>query len=174
MSRPNPEPIRQRASDAPRINELLLDLALTRIVNEPASWDQSTWGRGINSKLPPTVQPGDVVLCGTTACLAGHAMLESGQWRLRLTQVERDHDNETYMNVMEFVNLRGETPDPFRDSRIPEEAGKLLGLTVSEQQHLFGVSYTNGMTPKQFARYVRAYLGLPPKKYKIKKEKVSA
>lgn len=174
MSRPNPEPIRQRDPDAPRVNELLLDLALSRIVNEPASWDQSTWGQAINKLLPTTVQPGDFMLCGTTACLAGHLMLESGQWRLRLKRVDRNNENVAYENVAEFVNLRGETPDPFMDIRIPDLAGELLGLTGPEQRYLFGVNYARSMTPKQFARYVRAYLGLPPKKYKIKKEKVSA
>lgn len=158
---------RVRDTDAPMLNEKLLDRTLQAIIDDPSGWNQSDWCRVRRVKVPADVVRGDVALCGTTACLAGHALLESGQWQLQYVGLVRDETSNILLDArVQFFDLHGKSiHDRTGDEDvigIEATAGALLGLTRWEASHLFS---TSGYTAVSFCAMVRAYLGLPTKTY---------
>lgn len=150
---------RVRMPDAPTLNEKLLDRTLQQIVDDPASWNQGDWCLVRLSKVPAAVVTGDVALCGTTACLAGHALLQSGQYQLQYVGISHQGDSVVHAGV-QFYDLQGHSV--YDGGSIETTAGDLLGLTKGEASYLFS---TAGGSPVEFCAMVRAYLGLPPKTY---------
>jgi hypothetical protein len=90
-----------------RLNLTLFRKIRNRILRVPEAYDQSVWGA--KSRKAP---------CGTRACIAGNALIESG-----------------FCTPRELLkNERGETDEYFD---IKEEAQELLGITHSEASILF-------------------------------------
>jgi len=81
------------------LNIALLNKTLDAIVADPESWDQRDF------------------LCGTKMCLAGHALIQSGEYKIQGNQ---------------FVNL--DTDKAVSAEEVGEE---LLGLTYEQTEALF-------------------------------------
>lgn len=86
-----------------------------RIIDIPASYNQRNW-----------IEDEPTAPCGTTACLAGEAIIcasvnvKAGIRRLRRLADTNSSDNPK-INPL------------FYDSKVPQVAGKLLGMTPQEQ-----------------------------------------
>lgn len=81
------------------IGNQLLVKCLDAIEADPSHWYQGTWAGAVEmnevpaAMLPKIVEGADAK-CGTTACLAGHAMLLSGGYKAIISRVEHPWDDE--------------------------------------------------------------------------------
>jgi len=111
------------------MNRELAMRVMDKIEANPAEWNQGSW-----------VQNG---MCGTTACFAGHAMLESGY---TLTRVK--YTNGTQVHTLDLVPAGPDDddstsyvwfvdPDGVIVTSALAEGQKLLDLDDEESQRLF-------------------------------------
>lgn len=142
------------------VNTDLLEKTLAVIVARPQGWDQSTW---ISAVPDATTES-----CGTTACLAGHALIQSGDFRQVKIIWDYEINDEREFNP-EADEVTGEFDLQFihkdeawsLDTYVDPffEAAERLGLDDGQAEHLF--YQTQDMvwdSADQFADYVREYL----------------
>ena len=177
------------STEAPILNVELINTCLDNIVAEPKKWDQGSWSSGwIITKVPkamlPKVVKGAESMCGTTACLAGQAMLASGEWRTVITTVEKVKDQNQADNAsaeqwygkknwkvddvlsydVDFQNVESnQWPSDYLNKGDTDDAclviaQELLGLTFEQAHYLFITISDRSWTPKGFAKHVRNYL----------------
>ena len=110
------------------INEKLFRKIRNKILRVPEAYKQDTYGE--RARTP----------CGTRACIAGHALLESG-----------------YCTPIELFNLRRVNPETgereFID--VEEEASELLGIGYWDGVMLFGL-YGNDWAEPYRTRFAEA------------------
>ena len=179
------------STQTPILNVELINTCLDNIVAEPKRWDQGTWSSGwIITKVPkamlPKVVKGAESMCGTTACLAGQAMLASGEWRTVITNVEKLKTQNQADNAsaeqwygkknwkvddllsydVDFQHVESSMwPIDYLDADQSGEpcliiAQELMGLTYDQAHYLFIAISDRTWTPKGFAKHVRSYLGI--------------
>ena len=106
------------------LNDELIDEVLARIEEDPDAWDQAeVFG----------VRQSDIDICGTTACFAVHALLES-VWTVELRS-EGTHGP--------YVIVRN--PQDQTDHHYETEAAKLLGFTNYEANRVFYATQNVGV-----------------------------
>lgn len=81
------------------IGNQLLEQCLTKIEADPLHWYQGCWSGPVDiDEVPKSmldkIEEGADAKCGTTACLAGHAMLASGKYKSVITVLEYHWDYE--------------------------------------------------------------------------------
>ncbi len=102
------------------MNTELLREIQKAILDTPTRFDMSDW-----------IQKADESPCGTTACIAGYAVLID----------ELQKKNETLQNTKEITKFRAEIEDWVEENgTIPFRAQKLLDLTNDQCRRLFHVS----------------------------------
>ena len=123
------------------INTELLERVFDLIRKDPAHWDQSGWIIGTQGEVDLSmIDKGQPELCGTTCCIAGWAMLLSGEFRPVF------NDTNTFINDMIEVSS-GSTTNEIAESEDSSyndpdevylwEGARLLGLTEAQATHLF-------------------------------------
>lgn len=139
------------------INTALLDKCLDAIVSKPQNWYQSTWISAkpvydIPEPMLPFIEEGKDAMCGTTACLAGHAMQLSGNYKTVITNVMKDIDGKVTNYSVMMVDKNDED-NIVCDDDIEWMGRDLLGLEGDLAHRLFHM--TDSMDPKHFAAWVR-------------------
>ncbi len=106
--------------------DLLLEECLRHIEEHPDEWNQASFTSTSNSTA-----------CGTTACLAGHALVLSGEWQIETYPLmSGDHAPR----AARFVNAEtGAKLPASAQIEIVEEATRLLDLTPVTAHSLFYV-----------------------------------
>lgn len=99
------------------LNEELIDRVLARIERDPATWHQGDFFAFRSG----------VDFCGTTACFAGHALLESG-WTMDVKESEM-------FSYGHSVVVRD--PSGKINVNYDDEAAELLGFTEDEAERVF-------------------------------------
>lgn len=102
------------------VNEELLRAACKRIIDDPESWDQRRWGA--------------TSTCGTTFCLAGHALMASGRYIYQMWHHFDSLEDEKDWVVAGKFYLK---EDGRRAGRPDHDAMDLLGLTRWQAMRLF-------------------------------------
>lgn len=124
------------------INTELLERVFNIIRNDPKHWDQSTWISGTQGEVDLSmIDKGQPELCGTTCCIAGWAMLLSGEYRPVLNSlgtyihdmIEVDSGNTITEIAEDEDNSYGGDSDDVYTS----EGARLLGLSESQARYLF-------------------------------------
>jgi hypothetical protein len=142
----------------------LLRRVWERIKARPERWAQDSWV----SVRPnsPDVDPADPFTCGTTACVAGHAVFLAGAALL-------EHDLRLIRDQWELhdlnpVQIEQVVPPPGYDGvfgvfargtavEIPDLAADLLGLNPDQADRLFSYNVTEELLDE----YVKALLADP-------------
>lgn len=111
---------------------------LDHVTAHPEEHDQNTWGQK--------------TACGTTMCLAGHAveMFGAGIAWMPLDPYSRDPDTVQAVAIFDKTGRE-----------IPEAAAELLDLTLDEMTHLFYTAQTADDLWKTASVYTRGKLELP-------------
>jgi hypothetical protein len=110
-------------------NLSLLDKVIDRIEAEPEAWDQGSWGDvDVDNGIYQPEQP-----CGTTACFAGHAVIEASI--LNTSVVRRDQDS--YYPYWDLAWIDPETGKEVPSGRVPELARIALGITEADAEDIF-------------------------------------
>ena len=91
-------------------NTELFEKCFAEITRNPDGWDQQIWCggqslRNMPSEVVNTIAMGAAATCGTTACLAGHAMVLSGVWRQVISFVDRSMDGRILFYGTEFIHV---------------------------------------------------------------------
>ncbi len=99
------------------LNNELIDKVMLKISTDPDAWNQSDW------------------ICSTTACFAGHALIESGLYEMIMA---KDGEcaygwTDCSCTTQAFV-VNKETRSPIN---IRSRAQELLGFTNSEARQVF-------------------------------------
>lgn len=110
----------------PVLNEQMLDLVINFIQLNPDKHDQESW-------VAVTYDESDGEICGTTCCVAGHALLLSGDWTLKEVM---NHSGEIV--DVDIVSADDGSTRP----HYSREAAKVLGLTTGEADSLFDANNT--------------------------------
>jgi hypothetical protein len=154
----------------------LLDKVLAEIVAKPDNWDQSCW---VAPVVPYTELPEigtELNVCGTTMCLAGWALVCSGEWKPIVAEDPSFGSDSKIRDskIITFVNVStGLAPKEHLEAEagsnsdlawelgvrggVAAVARRLLGLTDADAHHLFfGDLDTDD--PEEFAAAVRHYL----------------
>lgn len=145
------------------MNITLLEKVLNLIEEKPEKWEQASWvdSRELTPGQLADMQAGKYEMCGTTACVAGWALLLSGQYEPELSPT-----GKYVISIREkATGLSLEQMDDGDDAdSIYERLGaELLGLDHDQAYRIFlGMRYDSQL-PKTFTDQVRFYLGLPPK-----------
>lgn len=152
--------------ERPVLNLELLKETLDRIKAKPQAWDQSTFV-GVNVAYGDRIEDEEEALCSTVACLAGHAMAASGQWKFAVLTDMQDGSKtvelvnvETDQEPREWIpDHREELQDSWGGNSYEVVARNLLGLTYDQANLLFyGSDYPDD--PDEFASWVYAKLGI--------------
>jgi hypothetical protein len=121
----------QPAAPGPN-HDLFIDV-LARVERDPAAWNQGTWGYSDSQ-------------CGTVACFAGHAVVESGvphSWQ------EVAVDGGSVYRVLR----------PDSGLHVRDQAQRLLGLTHDQASRLF---YETNTRLDSLYRTCASILGVDP------------
>jgi hypothetical protein len=118
------------------LNIALLNKTLNAIVADPESWHQRDF------------------LCGTQMCLAGHALIQSGQFTIKAKMFVRVDD------VDDFHAVDPETDGAALLGLTGEQADHVFYLMPSAREEWLATVGTVDADPVAFAAYVRTYLGV--------------
>ncbi len=105
------------------LNDDLIDKVMLKISKDPDAWNQSEW------------------ICSTSACFAGHALIESGRYEIKVTQEGEcpyDAIGCKCNTIASIVDKETKSPVSV-DSR----ARELLGFTKEEARLVFLDTPTN-------------------------------
>lgn len=112
------------------LEKLVMTRALVKEERRQGKWDQTVWVGGLGEADETGVRP---VTCGTTACVAGWAVLVDGglflsdQWVLARPDDPKSRVTRIYADNDELVEATG----------IEDRARRLLGLDRYEADELF-------------------------------------
>lgn len=133
---------------APQLNEDLLERCLTQIVEHPETWNQQAWGQA--------ERPKHETECGTTHCLAGWAMVLSGEYATEVDYAGgayyTDADGERF--GLYFVETETGKRIPENDTVFIDAGQRLLGLERPVARRLF-LDTVYMRDPLEFAEHVR-------------------
>lgn len=138
------------------MNTKLLEKCFTRILKEPERWDQSSWGDArpideVPAKMRKLIEEGADAACGTTACLAGHAMLLSGEWKQIITKVGKNLDDTLWSFSVDF--RRVVDIDDSASGLEAEIGAELLDLDLELARVLFEM--VDEVSPQRYVAWAR-------------------
>lgn len=143
------------------MNIKLLEKCLDQIQDKPDQWNQSSWYTGrpldeIPASMIDRIEDGADAACGTTACLAGHALLLSGKYKSVISNVDWDADDKIVGYEVEIVDRDGDSVA----GREIQLAAEELDMDSYLAQRLFHM--TESLTPKHFTMWVHDQIAAWP------------
>ena len=139
------------------MNTDLLNKALDAILAKPDKWNQDQWlGQVPVDKIPDAmldkIETGADAMCGTTACLAGHVLLASGKYEVKIGYVYYRGDAlQDYVINFHEKGVAASLPNYQTSDRATNVLDADPGLTA----RLFWMTEPH-VTPEHFVAWVKA------------------
>lgn len=148
---------------APDLNTALLRKVLTLIDTKPEKWSQGAWfaGKAENEEQVAAAAKGQTNICGTTACVAGWAVLMSEKFQPILTRRGRTYFVDDLLRLSDKRSISDLEDSNEWDWEVKGQ--ELLGLSYAQAHYIFCNMDYNQSHPHSFTDSVRVYLGLKPK-----------
>lgn len=131
----------------------LMNQIIEKINIEPQKWNQSSW---LNAQEGPAESS-----CGTTACIAGWALLLSGEYTVCVEYMRDDNGKIVFNNINGYPYVEDSWLEDAYGQKVTEDHYKqrgaaLLGLTSDQARDIF--LFTGTTDPQQMTNHIKATL----------------
>ena len=131
------------------------------IRTHPSQWDQGVWAGSMDvDRIPDAmldkIEDGADAMCGSTACMAGHLLMQTGDYRMKIIDIYRDDQDKVTEYDVEMVRKSGGQMVEFLS-----EAAAAAGFSLELARVLFHQTETN-LTPEHYITWAQDVIDACP------------